>query len=151
MKKCLAIVAVCLMATPAMAGDVSEGALSALGLGGMEVMSDAEGMQVRGMSSNSQGTSLTQFTLNLFDPATGADLSVSDSAFGRVTDENAGLNAFSATETADAVQFSGVVIDINVQGIDTYDAVVLPFQAAQIHVGGSPAPVNLITFSVVQF
>lgn len=52
MNKCLAIVAVCLMASPALAGDVSEGTLSSLGLGGMEVISDAEGMQVRGMSSS---------------------------------------------------------------------------------------------------
>lgn len=60
MKKCLAIVAVCLMAGPAMAGDVSDGALSALGLGGMETMTDAQGMQVRGKASAAtvSGTSL---------------------------------------------------------------------------------------------
>ena len=58
----LAVVAV-LCAAPVLAGDgsVSQGTLSALGLGGMQKMSDAEGMQVRGMASSFvvvKGTSL---------------------------------------------------------------------------------------------
>ena len=58
----LALVAV-LCAAPALAGDgnVSQATLSTLGLGGMQEISDAEGMQVRGMASSFgsvKGTSL---------------------------------------------------------------------------------------------
>ena len=54
MKSALALaVVMVLFAAPAFAGDgnVSQGTLSSLGLGDMQVVSDAEGMQVRGMSS----------------------------------------------------------------------------------------------------
>jgi len=60
MKSALALVVVMvLFAVPAFAGDVPQEALSALGLGGMQVVSDAEGMQVRGMSSRAFGSSFS--------------------------------------------------------------------------------------------
>jgi opacity protein-like surface antigen len=55
------VVALCAAAALAGDGNVSQGTLSALGLGGMQTMSDAEGMQVRGMASSfgmAKGTSL---------------------------------------------------------------------------------------------
>ena len=64
MRNVLALVAVvALFAAPAFAGDgnVSQGTLSALGLGDMQVVSDAQGMQVRGKDSSFgevRGTSL---------------------------------------------------------------------------------------------
>jgi hypothetical protein len=97
MKKSLAIVAACLMAAPAMAGEIPQGALVQLGLGGMEVMSDAEGMRVRGRSSNAVagGTSLL-FGQLVFNSDSGNQFVVgSDVNHFRATAENAGLNAVS--------------------------------------------------------
>ena len=65
MKSALAMVVVMLMfAAPAFAGDgnVSQGTLSSLGLGDMQTVSDAEGMQVRGMSSNAKFTFVGVFS-----------------------------------------------------------------------------------------
>jgi opacity protein-like surface antigen len=152
MKNVLVVLAVLMVsAVPAFAEDVTDATLSALGLGGMQKASDAEGMQVRGMSSSSQNTVLTSFVLNLFDPATGASFVVEDSAFSRSTDENAGLNESSATEAVGVVQFSGVNIDIDLLGQATYDGVVNAFQSAGLGNAGSPEPANPITFTVPGF
>jgi hypothetical protein len=97
MKMCLAIVAVSLMAAPAMADEIPRGALAQLGLGGMEVMSDAQGMQVRGRSSNAVvgGTSLI-FGQLVFDSDSGTQVVAgSDVGHYRSSAENAGLNASS--------------------------------------------------------
>lgn len=45
------VVLLVVAAAPAFAEEVPQATLSSLGLGGMQVVSDAEGMQVRGMSS----------------------------------------------------------------------------------------------------
>jgi opacity protein-like surface antigen len=150
----LAVLVVC--AVPAFAEDVPDAMLSALGLGGMQVVSDAQGMQVRGMSSASQGQVLPEFTLNLFDPSTGASWDYSSSASGEATDENAGLNATTAIEQAQVIQLTGptggaLVINIDVAGQDVYDATVTPFQNAAFVNAGSPEPANPITFTVMQF
>jgi hypothetical protein len=150
----LAVLVVC--AVPTFAEEVPDAMLSALGLGGMQVVSDAEGMQVRGMSSASQGDVLSQFNLRLFDPSTGGNWDFSESDFGRATDENAGLNATTAIEQASVVQFTGpqggaLVINIDVAGQDVYDAAVTPFQNAAFVNAGSPEPANPITFTVTQF
>jgi hypothetical protein len=102
MKKSLAIVAVCLMAAPAMAGEVPQGALARLGLGGMEEMSDAQGLQVRGKSSNAvAGGSSLIFGQLSFNSASGTQFVVgSDFNHYRATAENAGLNA-SSTATGE--------------------------------------------------
>jgi hypothetical protein len=111
MKKCLAIVAVCLMATPAMAGEVPQGALADLGLGGMQVMSDAQGMQVRGKSSNAvvSGTSLI-FGQIVADLPTGTSfVAGSDVNHYYSSAENAGLNAVSQ---ATGSQGSGLILTL---------------------------------------
>jgi hypothetical protein len=111
MKKCLAIVAVCLMAAPAMAGEIPQGALAELGLGGMQVMSDAQGMQVRGKSSNAvvSGTSLI-FGQLVADLPTGTNFIVgSDVNHYYSSAENAGLNASS---TATGSQGSGLILTL---------------------------------------
>ena len=53
MRNALVLVVVVLLAAPALAGDgdVPQGTLSSLGLGDMQSVSDAEGMQVRGRYS----------------------------------------------------------------------------------------------------
>jgi hypothetical protein len=111
MKKCLAIVAVCLMAAPAMAGEIPQGALADLGLGGMETMSDAQGMQVRGKSSDSvvSGTGLV-FGQLVADLPTGTNFVVgSDVNHYFASSENAGLNASS---TSMGSQGSGLILTL---------------------------------------
>lgn len=96
MKKALAFVLPLVVAAmPAFAddGQVSRSALADLGLGGMEVVSDEAGMEVRGMSSNASayGGSLV-FGQLVF----GANFFVaSDLNGGQSSAENAGLNATS--------------------------------------------------------
>jgi hypothetical protein len=100
MKKCLAIVAVCLLAAPAMAGEIPQGALADLGLGGMQTMSDAQGMQIRGKSSNAvvSGTSLV-FGQLVADLPTGTNFVVgSDVNHYYASSENVGLNASSTAQ-----------------------------------------------------
>ncbi len=62
MKNVVALaVLLALVAAPALAGEVPQATLSSLGLGDMQVVSDAQGMQVRGMASSFgmvKGTSL---------------------------------------------------------------------------------------------
>src|SRR5690606_11527350 len=48
MKQVLTIAAICLMAAPAIGGEVSDQTLSQLGLGDLQAVSDAQGSQVRG-------------------------------------------------------------------------------------------------------
>ena len=97
MKKALAFVLPLVgAAVPAFAddGQVSRSALADLGLGGMEVVSDEAGMEVRGMSSNASayGGSLV-FGQLVF----GANFFVaSDLNGGQSSAENAGLNATSS-------------------------------------------------------
>lgn len=102
MKNVLSVLAVlaAFVAVPAMAGDgnVAQGDLSSLGLGQMQVMSDAQGLTVRGMSSNSQSTGLLLASSLLFDPITGSDSRASLALFSRGTAENAGLNAASNSQ-----------------------------------------------------
>lgn len=94
MKNVLMVLAVLAVAAPALAGDgqVSQSDLASVGLGQMSVMSDVQGMQVRGMSSNSQSTGLLLVSGLLFDPITGSDTRGSLALFSRGTAENAGLS-----------------------------------------------------------
>ena len=121
-----------IMSVPAMAGDgaVPKSTLAALGLGEMKVLSDADGMAVRGKSSSVMATSLSVFSAIIFDPNTGASFSFASSDFGSATDENAGLNAtssassssaaalaqFNATVTSGGATFTAVISAINVSG-----------------------------------
>ncbi|HEX5103139.1 MAG TPA: hypothetical protein VFV87_04980 [Pirellulaceae bacterium] len=101
-----------LVAVPALAADgVPAAKLRALGLGGMQVMSDADGMQVRGMSSNaaSGGSSLI-FGQLTFNDGVGTQFVVgSDFNVSRGTSENAGLNAVS---TANSNHGSGLILTL---------------------------------------
>jgi hypothetical protein len=104
---------VVLFAAPALAedGNIPQGALSRLGLGGMQVVSDAHGMQVRGLSSNAaSGGSSLLFGQLTFNSAVGTQFVVgSDFNTSRGTAENAGLNASS---TANHSQGSGLILTL---------------------------------------
>ncbi len=112
---CLAALAV-LAAAPAFAGEgnVSSSTLSALGLGGMEVMSDTDGMKVRGMSSNASAFGASSLFAQLSDPLNpGNFVVVTDVNGGRGSDENAGLSADSlATQ---GPQGSSIATSLDIQ------------------------------------
>jgi hypothetical protein len=120
------VVAVVLVlgAIPAFAGDgyVPQATLSALGLGGMEVVSDSEGMQVRGMSSNAAASSLSFINAFLFDPTTAANFTFNAADWARATDENAGLNASSSAEVNTLAGVAEIFVEIEVNGHDVYQA-----------------------------
>ena len=116
MKSALAMVVVMLLfAAPAFAGDgnVSQGTLSSLGLGDMQVVSDAEGMQVRGAGSNASFSFLAVFSGLLYDPDTGSVAPAFKVFSGAASAENAGKNAKSQVE----IDFNA--LDIGVAGAIT--------------------------------
>ncbi len=96
MKRTVALcLALALMAVPALADDgtLSQDALSSLGLGGMQVVSDDAGMQVRGMSSNAFAYGGSLVFGQLTHAASASFFVASDLNGGGASDENAGLSA----------------------------------------------------------
>ena len=127
MKNALAVVVALVLALgaiPAFAGDgnVPQATLSALGLDGMQVVSDTQGMQVRGMSSNAQASSLSFVSAFLFDPVTAANFSFNAADWARATDENAGCNASSSAEVSTLAGISEIFIEIEVNCHDVFQA-----------------------------
>lgn len=98
-------------ATPAFAGDVPQATLAELGLGEIQVMTEVEGMEVRGMSSNamSMGTSLVFG--QLIDPATKSFVAGSDINTAGATAENGGKWSFSFANHA---QESSLYLNLDV-------------------------------------
>ena len=109
------VLLVALVACPAMAddGNVSQATLGALGLGSMQVMSDQEGLAIRGMSSSavSSGGSLIVGQLQYIDNFGVNFFTASDAALSRGTAQNAGLQNLSA---ASHIQATGIVGALNV-------------------------------------
>jgi len=98
---------------PALAedGHVSHDTLSAIGLGGMQVASDADGMQIRGMSSSAYSSGTSLIFAQLLDPATNNFVVGSDTNAAGSTAENAGLNLVS---NASSLQSSGLAFNLNI-------------------------------------
>lgn len=137
---CLVVAAlVVLGATSAFAGDgtVPRATLSALGLGGMQVVSDAEGMQVRGTSASVQATSLSIFSAVLFDPFSGANFTFSSSDFARGSDENAGLNATASVNVSSAAANAAFNASITT-GLNTWTATVSIINVSGVAAAVSP-------------
>ena len=98
MKQSLCALIVCLTTTPAIGGEVSDSTLAALGLSGLERLSDSESMKIRGRSSSAtaSGGSFVVGQLsytNEFNTFTQFDTAAISFRFA---DNQAGLNAFSA-------------------------------------------------------
>ena len=88
----LVAVLVCLLAAPALAGDgnVPQSTLRSLGLAGMETVSDAEGMQVRGMSGCARVMGISVVSGLVLEPSTKSFVFGSDANFVTANAENAG-------------------------------------------------------------
>jgi hypothetical protein len=111
------IVILSLMGTaPALADDghVSPNTLSALGLGGMEVVSDAEAMQVRGLSGNAWTQGLSIVMGILIDPNTKSYVWGTDVNYAHASAENAGLQVLTQAEHA---QSSAIALDLEVTSV----------------------------------
>ena len=91
----VATVVMTLIAAPAFAdeGQIPEATLASLGLGGMETLSDAQGMEVRGMSGNAFAMSLSMVTGFLIDPTTKNFVGGTDANRAQANAENAGKHA----------------------------------------------------------
>ena len=125
MKSILAmmILVATMVAAPVMAeeGNLSDATLSSLGLGSLQVLSDANGMEVRGMSSSSQASSLSFASFLIFDPNTGASWTGQVADFGRGTAENAGLSITSVASAQSAGGFTAFSTSVS-NGTDTFTA-----------------------------
>lgn len=136
MKNCLAIVAACLIAAPAMAGEISDGTLSALGLDGMQTITDAQGMQVRGKGEVVvSGTSLV-FGQLVADLPTGTNFVVgSDVNHYFATAETGGVDPY-----AEGASGSGIALSlgpINIGGQEAFSATLMGFAGStQFTFGG---------------
>jgi len=103
---------VALSASQVFAGDqVPSNALDALGLGDMQVVSDAEGMQVRGKSSSAMSMGLSLITGLLVDPDTKSFIFGSDVNAASATAENAGKNIISMVSHS---QSSALNLELNI-------------------------------------
>ncbi len=109
----LAVIFAALLAAPALAGEgnVPESTLNAFGLAGMETLSDAEGMQVRGLSGNAHTQGLSLVAGLLIDPDTKSYIFGSDVNYAHADAENAGCMVLTWAEHE---QESGVGLALDV-------------------------------------
>ena len=104
-----------LATTPVFAsdGNVSPSTLTALGLGGIQIMSDADGLEIRGMSSNAAVSGGSLVVGVLVDPLTSSFLVLSDTNGYASSAENAGLNAISIATGGPAASGISGTLDVN--------------------------------------
>ena len=112
----LCAVVALVVASPCFGEDaVSKSTLSALGLGSLEVLSDAQGMEVRGMSAESFSFGASSLFGQLSDPGNpGNFVTASDVNGSRASDENAGLGADALT--TQGPQGSSIATQLDVVG-----------------------------------
>lgn len=145
--KSLTVIAiVALLVSSALAEDrtVSKSTLAALGLGQMEVMSDAEGLQVRGMSSNAAAFGASLSAGQMSDPRTpGNFLVLTDTNGSRGNAENAGLSiASAATQGPQGSALNGTLdIQAGNPAVQTFLGTMLSAagQASNVNAGVSAA------------
>jgi hypothetical protein len=105
------------------AGEVAPSTLKSLGLGGMRVVSDREGMQIRGQSSAAAASSLSAYGLFLYDPNTGSTGNFNGSSFGAASGENGGLNSASQADATSNTNQAFIGASITFNGVN-YTAIV---------------------------
>jgi len=136
MKKIM-FAALALMAAPVFASEPAE--LSGLGLGSMQVVSEQDGMQVRGLSSTSAAMSVNSLAGLIYDPATG-----SQSNF-----EAASFNSSSSAQTVNTANSSGAEAAIGstalTMEVGTFSASMSQFA---LFAGGQSATQGAFTFSL---
>lgn len=117
MKKFVLSLVAALAISPVMADDSVN--LAGLGLGGLQPVSEAAGMKVRGLSSSAQGFSMAVASALIIDPSSGSSARFDASAFNTVTDENGGFDEASAASTVANLVFPTLSLDIDA-GTDSF-------------------------------
>jgi len=109
-------VMVVLMASQTFAAEthVPKSTLDTLGLAGMQTVSDEEGMQVRGMSSNAMTMGLSLVSGLLIDPDTKSFIFGTDTNAAASSAENAGKQVLTQ---ASHVQSSALNLSLNVSSV----------------------------------
>ena len=113
----LVAVLVCLLAAPALAGDgnVPQSTLRSLGLADMEIVSDAEGMQVRGMSGCARVMGVSVVSGLLLEPSTKNFIFGSDANFVMANAENAGCR-MRAEVYKEHLSYVGLELTVDIGG-----------------------------------
>ncbi len=115
MKKAVAVFAMLLVAgvSPVVANDgqVSGDTLAAMGLGDLQVISDVDGMDVRGMSSSAMSMGSSLVFGQIIDPATKSFIVGSDINQAGATAENAGKYVHSSVNH---LQSSSLALQLDV-------------------------------------
>ncbi|HBJ37580.1 MAG TPA: hypothetical protein DDZ51_23055 [Planctomycetaceae bacterium] len=136
MKKFL-LAAFALMAAPVVASEPAE--LRGLGLDSMQVVSENEGMQVRGLSSSSAAMSVNSLAGLFYDPATGSQTNF----------EAASFNSSSSAQTVNTANSSGAEAAIGATALSlevgTFSASMSQFA---LFAGGQSANQGAFTFSL---
>jgi hypothetical protein len=120
----------------------AEDALQSAGLAGMQVISDEDGTQVRGMDSEVIGTGLSSIAGIIYDQGSGSRFNLDSVHFNSGSDENAGVGEESAVqfETLAGIQGFAVTITTNNSAFTaSFDAISLGVNWA----GGAIAVPNL--------
>ena len=140
MKNCFTLMALvaAMVAAPLNAedGNVSAATLSSLGLGGMELLSDTDGLAVRGMSSTAEATSMSYASFLVFDPNSGASFTGQAADFATSNAQNSGLNIASQVAASSAAGHSSFNTSI-ANGTDTFTASFSVFGASGMAAGNS--------------
>lgn len=136
MKK-IVFAAFAFLAAPVVASEPAD--LLGLGLDSMQVVSEQEGMQVRGLSSNSAAMSVNSLAGLIFDPGTG-----SQSNF-----EAASFNSSSSNQTVNTANSSGAEASVGATAltmdVGSFSASVSQFA---LFAGGQSANQGAFTFSL---
>ena len=113
----LVAVLVCLLAAPALAGDgyIPRSTLNRLGLGGMRTVSDAEGMQVRGMSGCARVMGISVVSGLLLEPSTKNFIFGSDANYVMANAENAGCR-MRAEAYKEHLSYVGLELSVDIDG-----------------------------------
>ena len=133
-----------LLVVPASAGDrnVPQSTLDALGLGGIQVVSDEAGMQLRGMSASSRTAAVSAFSVTIVDPFSGSTTTQSGGQSSVGTDENAGLNATASASSSTNAQSTASTIVITT-GANTFNAAISALSSATLGAARSAAIIPL--------
>ena len=134
----LMILVAAIVAAPVMAedGNVSDSTLASLGLGSMELLSDADGLAVRGMASTAEATSMSYSSFLVFDPNSGGSFTGQAADFATSNANNAGVSIASVVAASSAAGHSAFTASI-ANGADTFTASFSVFGASGMSAGNS--------------
>lgn len=136
MKKIL-FAAIAFLAAPVVASEPAD--LLGLGLDSMQVVSEQEGMQVRGLSSSSAAMSVNSLAGLIYDPLTGSQSNFEAASFNRSENDQTVSTASSSGAEA-SVGATALTMDVG-----TFSASISQFA---LFAGGQSANQGAFTFSL---